>query len=104
VPYLEAVATRDPATGDVTIFAINRHLTEALPLEARIEGDARYRLREHVVLADADSQAVNTAAAPERLVPRLLDGAKLVEQRLSATLPALSWNVLRLMPAERNLS
>jgi alpha-N-arabinofuranosidase len=94
--YLEAVATHDPATGDITIFAVNRHLTEALPLTAVIEGDVPYQVREHLVLADPDPQAVNTADQPDRLVPRVQSGAEIGNGRISVSLPALSWNVLRL--------
>jgi alpha-N-arabinofuranosidase len=96
VPYLETVATHDRATSDITIFAINRHLTEALPLTAVIAGDVPYQVREHLVLADSDSQAVNTADQPDRLVPRVLPGTEIKQAQLFTILPPLSWNVLRL--------
>jgi alpha-N-arabinofuranosidase len=95
-PCLEAVATRDPATGVITIFAVNRHLTEALPCVLRILGETRYHVIEHLVLGDDDPQAMNTAAQPERLVPRALPGAEIEGETLTASLPPLSWNVLRL--------
>ncbi len=97
VPYLETVATLDPATGDITLFAINRHLEESLPLQASIEGETPYRIREHLVLCDTDPNAMNSADQPERLLPRTHSGATLSDSTLQASLPPLSWNVLRLM-------
>lgn len=96
VPYLESVATRDPATGHITIFAINRHQSEPLPIEVHLPGTSGYQLLEHIILADEDPQAVNTAANPQRLVPRLLTNGKLTNDFLTAELPPLSWNVIRL--------
>jgi alpha-N-arabinofuranosidase len=99
VPCLDAVATRDPATGDLTIFAVNRHETEAVLFNTRLLGDRAYRLREHLVLTHPDPLAANTADAPDTLAPRAVTGGELPENHLAVALPPLSWNVLRLAPA-----
>jgi len=83
VPYIEAVAVRDPDSGNVTVFAISRHLTEALPLAFSDD----LKLIEHLVLTDADPYAVNTQETPERVMPG--------HAETPGVLPPVSWNVLR---------
>jgi len=51
---------------------------------------------EHSVLHHDDVHAVNTEAAPDTVVPVKGDGGALDGGRLQITLPALSWNVIRL--------
>ena len=62
VPLLEATAVHDGADG-LTLFAVNRG-TEPLGLEATLRGLGTPAVAEHLVLADDDPQAANTAAAP----------------------------------------
>jgi alpha-L-arabinofuranosidase len=95
VPAVDTVVTHDPGGGALTIFMVNRHLSE----EARVRVDLRafpgYRVAEHLVLADPDLRATNTATHPDRVVPRSAetetDGATVV-----ATLPPVAWGMLRL--------
>jgi alpha-N-arabinofuranosidase len=51
---------------------------------------------EHLVLADDDPRAANTAEQPDRVVPRTVSGARIEAGTLHADLPPRSWNVLRL--------
>ena len=97
VPVLEATAVHD---GDqsLTVFAVNR-AAEPLALEAVLHALGTPEVAEHVVLADDDPQAANTAAEPERVVPRAVEGARVEGGTLRAELPARSWNVLRLRRA-----
>ncbi|NLG83830.1 MAG: alpha-N-arabinofuranosidase [Firmicutes bacterium] len=100
VPLLEAVATVEEERGELVIFAVNRSQEEALALEVELRGmRAAYRPLEHLVLANDDPQAVNTAAEPYRVAPYLQEGAKLEDDRLKVILPRLSWNTIRLRKA-----
>jgi alpha-N-arabinofuranosidase len=54
------------------------------------------QLAEHIVLADDDLDATNTAEQPDRVAPTAGTGATVEGGRLRADLPARSWNVLRL--------
>jgi len=54
------------------------------------------KLREHIALHHDDVNAVNTEAAPYAVAPAKGPGGTLSRGKLTATLPALSWNVLRL--------
>ncbi|MFG2472291.1 alpha-N-arabinofuranosidase [Streptomyces canus] len=97
VPLLQATAVLDEATGAVTVFAVNRGQSDALPLEIDLRGfDDLTRVVEHSVLCDPDPDAHNTLAEPERVTPTAADGTVLTGGTLRATLPALSWNVIRL--------
>jgi alpha-L-arabinofuranosidase len=96
VPVLDATATHDPETGAVTLLAVNRDRHEPIELHADVRALPGSELVEHLVLADRDPHARNTADQPDRVVPRPLAGGRLDGGRLVAVLPPLSWNVLRL--------
>jgi alpha-N-arabinofuranosidase len=100
VPLLHATATIDDETGAVTVFAVNRSQTEALPLTVDLRGLNLTRVIEHSVLTDADPDARNTLEQPDRVTPRAVEGTALAEAEagatLNAVLPPLSWNVIRL--------
>ncbi len=94
VPVLEATAVHD---GDesLTVFAVNRG-TDPLALEATLHGLGTPAVAEHIVLADDDPEAANTAEEPDRVTPRTGAGAQVRDGALHAQLPPRSWNVLRL--------
>ena len=48
-------------------------------------------------LDDADPTASNRAESPDRVVPRPVEGIRVVDGTLSATLAARSWTVLRIV-------
>jgi alpha-N-arabinofuranosidase len=92
---LHATAVR-AEDGSVTVFAVNRSRTEPLPLEVALNGLDVGSVVEHSVLADADPDARNTLADPERVTPHAVEGTRLQDGRLTAVLEPLSWNVIRL--------
>ncbi|UXY27362.1 arabinosylfuranosidase ArfA [Streptomyces sp. HUAS TT20] len=92
---LHATAVR-AADGTVTVFAVNRGRTEPLPLEIALNGLGLTSVVEHSALADADPDARNTLADPERVAPHPAEGTTLQDGRLTAVLEPLSWNMIRL--------
>ncbi|MCX4739390.1 arabinosylfuranosidase ArfA [Streptomyces antibioticus] len=92
---LHATAVRAD-DGSVTVFAVNRGRTGPLPLEVTLNGLGLTEVVEHSALADADPDARNTLAEPDRVVPHRVTGTTLAGERLTATLEPLSWNVIRL--------
>ncbi|GAB3167285.1 alpha-N-arabinofuranosidase [Streptomyces incanus] len=80
----------------VTVFAVNRSRTEPLPLEIALGGLGLTSVVEHTALADADPDARNTLAEPERVTPHTAGGTTLTDGGLEAVLEPLSWNVIRL--------
>ena len=95
VPLLHATAVIDDETGDVTVFAVNRGQTDALPLDIDLRG-AAHTVAEHLVLADSDPEATNTAQEPDRVVPHPATGTTVADGVLHAVLEPLSWNMIRL--------
>lgn len=83
--------------GTVTLFAVNRSQTDALELAANVRalGDG-VRVLEHTVLTDEDLGARNSAAEPDRVRPRPVTGTGIDTGTLHASLPPVSWNVIRL--------
>jgi len=83
----------------VTLFAVNRSQDAALPIEADLRGFPGFRVAEHLVLEHADPNAINTIDRPETVTPHNRGDATVNSNRLMASLPAISWNVIRLAPA-----
>ncbi|MEV0344757.1 alpha-N-arabinofuranosidase [Nonomuraea sp. NPDC050680] len=97
VPVLDAVATHDAETGDVTVFVVNRHLTDGIDLAVSL-ADFRPGLRvsESYTLADEDLYATNTMDDPDRVVPGPAKDADVTDGILRASLPPVSWTAIRL--------
>lgn len=96
VPYLESIAVHNEEKGEVTVFAVNRHLEEALPLEVDLRSFEGFTLLEHIVLESDDLKAYNTSATPNRVAPHCNGNATVSDSIVNANLPKASWNVIRL--------
>ena len=53
---------------------------------------------EHIVLHHDDVKAVNTEENPNNVIPCQGNGAAADNGKVTVKLPALSWNVIRLVP------
>lgn len=95
VPLLEAVATIDDERDTLTLFAVNRSQAGPLVLEGDLRFLEGYRVEEHLVLEHRDPKASNSVDAPHTVMPHDGGDASLDNGRLTATLPRLSWNVIR---------
>ncbi|WP_087486205.1 alpha-N-arabinofuranosidase [Brachybacterium massiliense] len=93
---LDAACTWDEEAGELTVFAVNRSLEEPLALEVPLEGFGDLTLVEGTMLHESDRHARNTAEAPDAVVPRPLPDARLDDSSVTATLPPVSWTMLRL--------
>lgn len=97
VPYLEAVAVHNEETSELTIFAVNRHLGDALPLEMDLRSFGGFQIKEHIVLEHDDLKASNTLENPDRVKPHSAGNAKISSNgQIEAVLGKASWNVIRL--------
>jgi alpha-L-arabinofuranosidase len=94
-PLLDAAATLDEERGEVTLFAVNRDQQEPMALSVDLRALSDLAVGEHTAVFDADPDAVNSAAEPERVVPRRLDDVKVVDGHVEAVLPPMSWNMVR---------
>ena len=98
VPYLDATATLAD-DGGVTLFAVNRDLTEGISLNVDLRAFGDLRVVEHSVLHHDDVKAVNTEAAPDTVTPAAGEPGVLDGGRYTVRMPSLSWNVIRLRKA-----
>jgi alpha-L-arabinofuranosidase len=94
VPYLKLAAVHDDQ--HLTLFALNRSLTEPLPLELEAAGFASLALDQALQLRHDDLKAVNTKETPNRVAPTSLVEVRVDGTTVQATLPPASWNVVRL--------
>ncbi|HEX6359338.1 alpha-N-arabinofuranosidase [Actinophytocola sp.] len=99
VPVVDATAVHDEETGAVTVFAVNRDQHEPLALDVDVRSWANLTVGEHVALFDDDPQATNTVGQPDRVTPTRLSDVKAADGTVTAVLPALSWNMIRLSGA-----
>jgi len=99
IPYLDAVAVYNGEKEEITIFAVNRSLKEAVNLDAEIAGFGGMKLTEHRVLRNDDLDAVNSING-EKVKPAIQQGGVIENKggsaKVTAALPSASWNVIRL--------
>jgi alpha-L-arabinofuranosidase len=100
VPLLDAAAVLADGTGGLRLFAVNRSQHEPLTLDVDVRALPDLAVATHIAIADEDPDAVNTAANPDRVHPRRLADLKVDSGHLTAVLPPLSWNLIRLTAAE----
>jgi alpha-L-arabinofuranosidase len=98
VPYLKLAAVADD-TGGVTLFALNRHLSEEMLLRVSVRNMRGGTVEEAVSLYDADLNAANTRQNPDRIKPIPLAGPRIDGHDLRANLPPASWSVIRVTGA-----
>jgi alpha-L-arabinofuranosidase len=96
VPYLESTAVFNEKSGELTIFVVNRNENQAVPLKCEMRGFGEFTVLEHIVLENENIKAANTAENPLRVVPHSNGNAKTNGFYVTAELPKLSWNVIRL--------
>jgi alpha-L-arabinofuranosidase len=100
-PVVDAVATYDEAQGTVSLFAVNRSMSEPvrLAIDARAVGGA-LRVVACTTLSDPDTGRVNTADDPAAVVPRANREVRQEGGRVELVLPAVSWTTLQLAGPE----
>ena len=94
VPVIDAIATQAD-DGSVTVFAVNRDMTEDFCLDIDLRAFGEMKLAEHILLHHDDVKAVNTEEDPDNVVPTAGPGGTLDGGKAELKLPALSWNVIR---------
>jgi alpha-L-arabinofuranosidase len=93
VPYLKLAAVADDSC--LTLFALNRHLREEMPLRVSVRDMRGGAVEEAVTLHDADLNAANTRQNPGRIRLIPLADLRVDGHELRTTLPPASWNVVR---------
>jgi alpha-N-arabinofuranosidase len=96
VPVIDAVATHDPETGGVVVFAVNRSLTDDVALGVDLRGFPGLRVVDAVTLANPDHTWSATADDATSVLPRINTSAKVADDHAHVDLPPVSWSMLRL--------
>jgi alpha-N-arabinofuranosidase len=94
-PLLLATAVHDPASGAVSVFALNRS-QESMQLSASLRGFGNLAIAEGLELKHHDLKATNTRESPDVVSPVAHAACKYADGDLIATLKPLSWNVFAL--------
>ena len=94
VPVIDAMATVAD-DGSVTVFCVNRDLTEECVLDLDLRSFGELRMTEHIVMHHDDVKAVNTEENPDNVVPASVPVTEVDGGRASVCVGPLSWNVLR---------
>jgi alpha-N-arabinofuranosidase len=96
VPVVDAVATYDAASGETSVFLVNRSLDEevTIDIDVRLLGDVHLGRVESIY--DDDIHAANTLHEQDRVGVRTNDSARLEDGTVTITLPAVSWTALTL--------
>ncbi len=98
VPYVECIATFNEGLDEqweLTVFAVNRSLEEAVDLSISLKDFEGYQLKEHIVLEHPDLKAVNTAKSPMNVAPHQNGVTSIQGDEALCTLNKHSWNVIR---------
>lgn len=96
VPYLESTTVYNEETGEITIFAVNRHLSESMDVSIDIRSFGDVQLIEHIVMESENLKASNTKNNPNNVTPHTGGHTTIDHSKATAVLPKASWNVIRL--------
>jgi alpha-N-arabinofuranosidase len=94
VPFIDAAATHDPASGLVSLFLLNRDLDGEREIELTWRDLTPTRVTVCETLTGTDLKAVNTFATPTLVKPQALDPPA-ASARMTVKLPARSYTVLQ---------
>lgn len=95
VTDIDSVSVYNEEKDELTIFAVNRTLTEDIILTTDIRGFEGYRILEHIVMESDDIKAENSAK-DQRVVPRSSGQSEMDGGIVTSRLNKASWNVIRL--------
>lgn len=96
VPAVDAVATHDAETGAAALFLVHRGRVEPIEVAVDVSGFGAVELVETHLLHDGDPYARNTLEHPDRVRTRPLEGVRIEDGVLRATLPPIAWAALAL--------
>ena len=96
VPYLDVSAVHDPSENRVALFMVNRHMTEAMEVEAEIGGFETTGIADQALISGHDINDTNTLDAQDRVIPSGRVDAVLKGGMLKVTLPPLSYAMVNL--------
>ena len=94
VPLVDVAATLSD-DGSVTVFCVNRDMSEDYMVNIDLRAFGDLKLVEYILLHHDDVNAINTEDDPGNVIPAAGPGGNIDGGRAEIGIPALSWNVLR---------
>lgn len=96
VPYLDASAVLAENGRSLTVFVVNRHLSETLEIQLETGGFGAFTTVEQIALHHDDPKAINSESAPNTVRPGPAVKTALPSGPIVLQAGPLSWNVYRL--------
>jgi alpha-N-arabinofuranosidase len=97
---VDAVATHDAESGEVSVFAVNRHTSEPTTVEIDVRAFGQVEVVEALTMANDDPYARSSVDDDTSLAPRANDSAAVDGGTVRVELPPVSWTVVRLSAAQ----
>jgi len=101
-PAVDLAVTREPETGALTVFVVNRDELQQGRLDLKLRVEERLRVVEHLIIGGRDLLETNSKQKPDCVAPRpSTDHATTgtgTAARLTVGLPPISWSLIRLEP------
>lgn len=96
VPYIDAAATYDKASGKTALFVFNRDLAKAQDVEVIWEDSAPTKASEAITLTGKDLKAFNSFAAPKNVAPQPMEKPAMKNGKVVLQLPPQSYSMIQL--------
>jgi len=81
---------------EVVILAVNRNLDDKMKLEVELQKLGSLKVNDWTTMSHNNLKAENSLKQPNKVRPEKITGAKYAKNKLTAELPAASWNVITL--------
>jgi alpha-N-arabinofuranosidase len=97
VPYIDIVATRNPRTGSITLFCVNRSLVDDAPTEIDLGSFASQAIAKVEQITAVSRYVINDEVEPKRVIPQISSLNVAGKKPLTITLPHESVTVIHLL-------
>lgn len=94
VTDIESIAVYNESKQEVTIFAVNRNVTEDISFEADLRNFLDYQIKEYLVLEQEDTKVTN-GYQREAVKPAVKQEFQMEDGRFETVMKKCSWNVIR---------
>ena len=95
IPAVDVTATRDSATGSVSIFAVNRSDLDFAILDVNLTSLKDHIVIEHLIMGGENLLATNTLSNQD-VKPKKSSAHKITSSGVEIELPPVSWSLIRL--------
>lgn len=95
IPFVDVAATLSEDEAEITLFLVNRSLSENLPCDVRLDGTRKFAVTKWVSFCGFSASAVDTADGSP-VYPQHRTEWEMSDRTVKLNLPEFSWNMVRL--------